>query len=148
MPQNSNFRLPRGHRFFQKNGSYGYGAKSRWGRPRVHLGANGVPLGPKMGQSPKKLPCPKIRIFDYPAVIDFSQKMKVTVLALNYGGDPLGSSWRPMGSHWVQKMGQSHKKLPCPKIRIFDYPAVIEFSIKMEVTVMAPNYDGDPLGSI
>ena len=74
--------------------------------------------------------------------------MKVTVLALNYGGDPLRSIWRPMGSHWVQKMGQSHKKLPCPKIRIFDYPAVIEFSIKMEVTVMAPNYDGDPLGSI
>ena len=47
MPQNSNFRLPRSHRFFAKNGIYGFGAKSRWGRPRVHLGANGVPLGPK-----------------------------------------------------------------------------------------------------
>ena len=52
MPQNSNFRLPRGHRFFQKNGSYGYGAKSRWGPPRVHLGANGVPLDPKNGSKP------------------------------------------------------------------------------------------------
>ena len=30
---------------------YGYGAKSRWGPPRVHLGANGVPLGKKMGQN-------------------------------------------------------------------------------------------------
>ena len=49
MPQNSNFRLPRGHRFFPKNGSYGYGAKSQWGTPRFHLGANGVPLGKKNG---------------------------------------------------------------------------------------------------
>ena len=144
MPQNSNFR----HRFFQKNGSYGHGAISRWGRPRVHLGANGVPLGPKMGQSHKKLPCPKIRIFDYPAVIEFSIKMEVTVMAPNYDGDPLGSILGPMGSHRVQKMSQSHKKLPCPKIRIFDCPAVIDFSNKMEVTVMAPNHGGDPLGSI
>ena len=52
MPQNSNFRLPRSHRFFGKNGIYGYGAKSRWGRPRVHLGANGVPLGPKNVSKP------------------------------------------------------------------------------------------------
>ena len=72
MTQNSNFRLLRGHRIFAKNGSYGYGAKSRWGPCRVHLGANGVPLGPKKGQNRKKLPCPKIRIFDYPAIIDFS----------------------------------------------------------------------------
>ena len=47
MPPKSNFRLPRGHRFLKKNGSYGYGAKSRWGPHRVHLGANGVPLGPE-----------------------------------------------------------------------------------------------------
>ena len=204
MPQISNFPLPRGHRFFTKNGSYGYGAKSRWGPPRVHLGVNGVPLGPKMSQNRKKLPCPQIRIFDYPAVIDFSQKMEVTVMAPNHGGDTLGSILGPMGSHWVQemvqnrkkitmpqnsnfrlprghqffaknrsygygaksrwgpprvhlgangvplgpKMGQSHKKLPCRKIRIFDYPAVIDFSQKMEITVMAPKYDGDPLVSI
>ena len=77
MPQNSNFRLPRDHRFFPENGSYGYGAKSRWGLPRVHLEANGVPLGKKMGQNCKKLPYPKIRIFDYPAVIDFLQKWKL-----------------------------------------------------------------------
>ena len=52
MPKNSNFQLPRGHRFLAKNGSYGYGAKSRWGRPRVHRGANGIPLGPKNGSKP------------------------------------------------------------------------------------------------
>ena len=92
MPQNSNFRLLRGHWFFAKNGNYGYDA--------------------------------------------------------NYGGDPLGSILGPMGSHWVQKMGQNRKKLPCPNIRILDYPAVIDFSHKMEVTVMAPNHGWDPLGSI
>ena len=51
----------------------GYDAKSRWGTPRVHLEANGVSLGKKMGLNRKKLPCPKIRIFDYPALIDFDQ---------------------------------------------------------------------------
>ena len=66
----------------------------------------------------------------------------------NRGGDPLGSILRPMGSHWVRKLGQNPKKLPCTKIGIFDDPAVIDFSQKMEVTVMAPNHGGDPLGSI
>ena len=101
MPQKSNFRLPCVHRFFTKNGSYGFGAKSRWWPPRVHFGANGVPLSQKMGQSRKKLPCPKIRIFDYPADIDFSQKMEVTVMAPNHGWDPLGSilgQWSPIRS--------------------------------------------------
>ena len=148
MPQNSNFWLPRGHRFFPQNGSYGYGAKSGWGPSRVHLGASGVPLGPKNGSNRQKLPCPKIRIFDYPAVIGFSQKMELTAMAPNHGGDPLGSILGPMGSHWVKKMGQNRKKLPWPKIRIFDYPTVIGFSQKMEGTVMVPNHGGDHLGSI
>ena len=147
MPQNSYFRLPRGHPFFAKNGSYDYSAKSQWGPPRVHLGANGVPLGPKNGSKHRKLPCPKIRIFDDPAVIDFPPKMEVTFMAPNTGGEPLGSILGPMGSHWVKKMGQN-RKLPCPKIRIFDYPAAIDFSKKMEVTVVAPNHVGDPVGSI
>ena len=69
-------------------------------------------------------------------------------MAPNHRADPLGSILGRMGGHWVQKMGQNRKKLPCPKIRIFDYPAVIDFSQKMEVTVMAPNHDGDTLRSI
>ena len=112
------------------------------------LGPMGSHWVQKMGQNRKKLPCPKIRIFDYPAVISFSQKMEVTVMAPNHGGDPLGSILGPMGSHWVQKMGQNRKKLPCPKIRIFDYPAVIDFSKKMEVTVISPNHGGDTIESI
>ena len=100
-----------------------------------------TPYGPSWGQwgpigskkwvkTVKKLPCLKIRIFDFPAVNNFSQKMEFTVIAPNNGGYPLGSIKGPMGSHWVQKIGQSHKKIPCPKLRIFDYPAVIDFSKK------------------
>ena len=84
----------------------------------------------KMGRNRKKLPCPKIRIFDYHEVIDFSQKMEVTVMVPNHGGEPLGSILGPVGSHWAKKIGQNRKKLPCPKIRIFDYPEVIDFSRK------------------
>ena len=149
MPQNSNFpTTPRSSIFHKK-------WKLRlWRQITVE-----TPYGPSWGQwcpigskkwvkTVKKLPCLKIRIFDYPAVNNFLQKMEVTVMAPNYSGYPLGSIMEPMGSHWVKKMAQSHKKIPCPKIRIFDYPAVIDFSQKMEVTVMAPNHDGDTLGSI
>ena len=80
--------------------------------------------------------------------IVFSQNMEVTVMAPNHGGDPLGSILGPMGSHWVQKMGPNHKKLPCLKIQIFDYPRSSVFRKKMEVTVIVPNHGGDPLGSI
>ena len=51
-------------------------------------------------------------------------------MAPKNGGDTLRSIFGPMGSHWVQKMGQTHKKLLCPTIRIVDYPAVIDFSQK------------------
>ena len=60
-------------------------------------------------------------------------------MAPNYGGDPLGSILGPMGSHWVKKMAQNRKKLPCPKSHIFDYPVFIDFSSKMEVADMETN---------
>ena len=122
MHQNSNFRLPRGHQFFPKNGSFGYNAKSRWGPPRVPLGANGVPLGPKNGSKRKKLPCPKIRIFDYPGVIDFSQKMEFTDMQPNHCGDTLGAILGPIGSHWIQKMGQKRKNYHAPKFEFSTIP--------------------------
>ena len=118
------------------------------GTPRGHLGANVVPLGPKNGPNVENYLAPNSRIFDDPAVIDFSKKMEVSVIAPNHDGDPLGAILGPMGSNWVKKMGQNRKKLLCSKIRIFDYPAVIDFSKKMEVSVIAPNHSGDPLGSI
>ena len=94
------------------------------------LGPMGSHWVQKKGQNRKKLRCRKIRNFDYPAVIHFSQKMEVTVMASNHGGDPQESILGPVGSHWLQKNCQNRKKLPCPKIRIFDYPIVIDFSQK------------------
>ena len=148
MPQNSKFRLTRSHRFFAKNGIHGYAAKTRWGHPRVPFGTNGVPSGPKNGSKRWKLPCPKIRIFHDPEVIDFLQKMEVTVMAPNHGGDALGSILGPMGSHWVQKMVENRKNYHTPKFEFCTTPRSSIFLKKMEVTVMAPNHDGDPLGSI
>ena len=94
----------------QKNRSYGYGAKSRWGLPWVNLGANGVPLGKKMGPKRNKLPCPKNSNFRLPRDHRFFLKMEVLVMVTNRGGDPLGSILGTMGSHSVQKMDQNRKK--------------------------------------
>ena len=112
------------------------------------LGPMGSHWVQKMGQNRKKLPCPKIRISDYPAVIGFSQKMEFKVMAPNHGGDPLGSILGPMGPHCVRKMCQNRKKLPFPRNSNFCQPCGHRFSQKMEVMVMAPNHGGDPLGSI
>ena len=182
MPQNSNFRLPRGHRFWPKF-DFTVMAPNHVGDPLGPiLGPMGSHWVKKMGQNRKKWPCPKIRIFDYPAVIYFGQnctlrlwrqimvgtllgpswgqwgpigskkwvktvknfhvpkfefsttpqssistKIDFTVMAPNHGGDTIGSILGPMGSHWAKNSGQNREKLPCPKIRIFDYPAVIDF---------------------
>ena len=127
MPQNSNFRLPRGHRF-QPKSHLTVMAPNHGGDP---LGSILGPMGShwvkKMGQNRRKLPCPKIRIFDYPAVIYFVKNPTFRLRAPNHGGDSLGSILGPMGSHWVQNLGQNRNNLPCSKIRIFNYPAVIDF---------------------
>ena len=150
MPQNSNFRLPHGHRFFaKKNGIDGYGAKSPWGPPRVHLWVQWGPIGlKKWVKTVKNYHVPKFEFSITPRSSIFPKKMEVTVMAPSHGGDTIESILGPMGSHWVQKMGQNRKKLPCPKIRIFHYPAVIVFLQKLEVTVMAPNHGGDTIESI
>ena len=132
MPQNSNFRLPRGHRF----------------RPKSHLTVmapnhGGDPLGSILGptvsigskkwvKTLENYNAPKFEFsttpwWGPPRVHRFRPKSDLRVMAPNHGGDPLGSILGPMGSHWVKKMGQNRKKLPCPKIRIFDYPVVIDF---------------------
>ena len=69
----------------------------------------------------------------------FGQKIELMVMAPNHGGDPLGSILRSMGSHWSKKLGQNRQKLPCPKIRIFDYSARSSIWAKIEFMVMVPN---------
>ena len=148
MPQNSNFRFPLGHIFLQKM-EVTVMAPNHGGDPLGSiLGQMGSHWVQKMGKNRKKLPYPKIRIFDYPAVIDFSKKMEVTVMAPNHLGDTLGSILGPVGSHWVQKMGQTVKNYHAPKSEFSITPWSSVFHKKMELTVMAPNHGADPLGSI
>ena len=180
MPQNSNFRLPRGHRFRPKS-DLTVMAPNHGREPlRSILGPMGSHWVQKMGQIRKRLPCPKIRIFNYPAVIYFGQNptlllwRQITVGTPSWGQrGPIGSKkwvktvknyhapkfefpttlrssisakirpysygaksrWGPprvhLGANGVplvkKKMSEIRKKLPCPKIWIFDYPAVIHF---------------------
>ena len=74
----------------------------------------------------------------------FRLKFEFRVMALNHGGDPLGSIYGPMGSHLVQKMGQNRTKLPCPKIRIFDYHVVIDFGQNSTLLYGAKSRWGPP----
>ena len=116
MPQNSNFRLPRSHRFRPKL-DVTVMASNHGGDPLGSiLGPMGSHWGPKMGQNRKKLPCPKNSNFRLPRGHRFRPKLDLTVMAPNHGGDPLESILGPMGSHWGQKMGQNRRKLPCPKL--------------------------------
>ena len=158
MPENSNLWLLRGHRFGQKIeftvmtpnhggeplgfilGPMGSHWAKKWVKtvkklpcPKIlivdysaviDLGPSWCHWGQKFGQNRQKLPCPKIRIFEYGH--RFGQKIKFTVMAPNHGWDTLGSILGPMGSIWDQNMGQNRQKLPCPKIRIFHYSAVID----------------------
>ena len=75
-----------------------------------------------MGQKRRKLQYPKSRIFDNPAVIDFSRKMEVKVMAPNHVGDPLGSILGPMRSHWVQKMSQNVENYHAPNFEFSTTP--------------------------
>ena len=130
MPQNSNFRLPRGHRFFAKNGSYSYGAKSRWGLSRVHLGANGVLLDTKNGSKLWKFTLPQNLIFYHPAAIDFSKKIR------NYGYGAksrwrlsrvhLGANRIPMGP----KNGSKPLEITMPQNSSFSLPHSHRFFAK------------------
>ena len=144
MPQNANFQLPRGHLFFAKNGSYGYGAKSRWGPPRVHLGANGVPLGPKNGSKMLEIIMPQNWNFRLPRGHCFSQKLEVTVMAPNHGGDPLGSILGSVGSHWVKKWVKTVKNYHAPKCefsitpRSSIFPKKWKLRLWRQVTVGTP----------
>ena len=127
MPQNSNLWLPRGHRFRLKL-DFTVMASNQGGDPLGSiLGPMGSHWDQKMGQNSKKLPCHKNSNFRLLRGHRFHPKLDLTVMAPNHSGDPLGSFLGPMGSHWGQKMGQNRTKLPCRKIRIFDYPEVIDF---------------------
>ena len=71
---------------------YDFRAKSRWGPPRVHLGANGVPLElKKNGSKSQKIAMPQNSNFRLPRGHRFRPKFDLTVMAPNHGRELLGS---------------------------------------------------------
>ena len=103
--------------------------------------------GQKMGQNRKKLPCRKIRIFDYVAVIDLGKKSNLRLWRQIMVGTAQGPAWGQCGPI-VLKNGQNRKKVPCPKNSNFWLLRGDRFGQKTEFTVMAANHGGEPLGSI
>ena len=101
-----------------KNRFDGYGAKSRWGPHRNHLGVNGVQLGPKNGWKRKKLPCPKFEFL----VIDLGKKSNLRLWCQTTVGNPWGPSlgqWGPIGAKkWVKTVKNCH----APKFEFLTTP--------------------------
>ena len=107
------------------------------------LGPMGSHWVPKMCQNSKKLPWPKIRIFNYP-VIDFFQKMEVTVMVPNHGGDTIEYILGPMGSHWVKKMGQNRKNYNASKFEFSITPQSSIFPKKWKLRLWRQITVGNP----
>ena len=141
-PKIRNLTTPRSS-IWAKNRIYGYDAKSRWGP----LGPSWDQWGPigvkKWVKTVKNYHAPKF-VFWLLRGHRFGQKIEFTVMAPNHSRKPLGSLLGPMGSHWVQKMGQNRKKLPCPKIRIFYYSAVIDLGKKSNLRLWRQIAVGTP----
>ena len=78
----------------------------------------------------------------------FGQNFEFTVMAPNHGGDPLGSIMRSMGSQWGQKKRVNTVKNYHARKCGFWLLHGHRFGRKIELTVMAPNHGGEPLGSI
>ena len=113
------------------------------------LGPKGSHWVQKMGQNVENYHAPNFEFSTTPRSSIFPQKWKeVNVMAPNRGGDPIGSILVPMGSHWVEKMGQNRKNYHAPKFEFSTTPRSSVFLKKLKITVMAPNHGGDPLGSI
>ena len=129
------------------NRIYGYGAKSRWGTLGSILGPMGSHWGQNMGQNPKKLPCPKIRIFDYSAVINLGKKSNLRLCHQITLGNPWGPSWCQWGPIGAKKWVKTVKNYHAPKF-VFWLLRSHQFGQKIELTVMAPNHGRKPLGSI
>ena len=147
MPPNSNFRLPRAHRFRPKL-DLTIMAPNHGGDPLGSiLGPMGSHWGKKWVKTVKNYHAPKF---------EFSTTPRSTISAkiwpYGYGaksrlGPPrvhLGANEVPLGDRkWVKTV----KNYYAPKFEFSTTPSH-QFWPKFDLTVMAPNHGGDPLGSI
>ena len=78
MPQNSNFLLTRGHRFFASNVIYRHCAKSRWGHPKGRSWGQWGPIGlKKWVKTVKNYHAPKFEFSIIPRSSVFRKKWKL-----------------------------------------------------------------------
>ena len=131
MPQNSKFRLPRGHRFRPKFDFFTVMAPYHGGE------LLGSILGPmrshwvqKMGQNRKKFPCPRIQILDYTAVIDFGQNSTWRLWRQITVGTPWGLSWGQWGPIGSKKWVKTVKNYHVPK---FEFSTTPRLSISTKI---------------
>ena len=113
MPQNSNFPIPRGHRFWPKF-DFTVMAPNHGGDP---LGSILGPMGFHW-----KITMPQNSNIRLPRGHQFWPKFDFMVMAPNHGGDPLGSILGPMGSHWVKKGVKTVKNYHAPKFEFSTTP--------------------------
>ena len=85
-----------------------------------------------------------MRIFDYPAVIDFSQEMEVTVMAPNHSGDTIESILGPMGPIGSKKWVKTVKNYHAPKFEISITPRSSIFHKKWKLRLWRQITVGTP----
>ena len=145
MPQNSNFDCSAVINLGKKS-SVRLWCQITVGTSYVHLGTNGVPLGPKKWvKTVKNYHAPKFEFFTTPRSLIWAKNRIEGYGAKSRWGPPR-VHFGPIGSHWDQKMGQNRTKLPCPKIRIFDYSAVIDLCKKSNLRLRRQITMGNPWG--
>ena len=140
MPQKFEFLITPRSSIWAKNRIDGYGAKSRWGPLRVHLGADGVPLGPKNGSKPLKITMQQNLNFWPFQGHQFGQKIEFTVMAPNHGGDPLGYIGWPMGPIGAKKWMKTVKNYHAPKLLLWGhrFGKISNLQLWLQITVGNP----------
>ena len=85
-----------------------------------------------MGQNRKKLPCLKIRIFVYPAVIDCGQNLTLRLWRQITVGNFLGPYWGQWGPIGAKNGSKTLKNYHAPKLDFLATP-VIDFGQNLTV---------------
>ena len=147
MPQNSNFWLLRGHRFWQKI-EFTVKAPNHGGHTLGSiLGPMESHWGHKMGQIVKNYHAPKFEFLTTPRSSIGKKNRIYCCGAKSRWGPPrvhLGIDGIPLG----KKNGSKPKKITMPEESNFWLLRSHRFGQNIEFTVMAPYHGVDPLGSI
>ena len=129
---------------FAKNGSYGYGAKSRWGSRGVYLGANGVPLGPKKWvKTVQNYHAPKFKFSTTPRSSIFPKKGSYGYGTKSRWGLPRvhhGAN----GSHGAKKWVKTIKNYHAPKFAFSTTPRSSIFCKKWKLRLWRQITVGTP----